>query len=935
MPTDWPLDQHPAVQFLVLLGKDPARSYFRTLKPIPGKGSRPNVSRKGADLHGFDAAALEADNRAGSSIYVIIGDTDQATGKNKQTGKPTGAVEDDDVHTCRVVFVEWDDQTIEWQLTAWIELGLPEPTVMIITGGKSIHCYWVLCEPIAPDQWRVLQRRLIDYAKGDKECKNPSRLMRLPGFAYVNKKTGEITSNRAELVQQADVSYTAAEIEACLPAPVPAPTKPDAAAPSREFEPRSDAELKAALWKVPQFEHDQGRRNELFGLTQRLSMEWGLDRALRFMQEHSPTVNDLESYFSKLPDRINPGSIWPFLRDQYGYDLSRSKPKRQKNQQTAPTAQALDSSNRLAQAASSEPASLPASFQDLIQGLPDGWKDCKSRRISVGQMAQLIEGQKGELLRFNEMTMYVEAKTSNGWQVVNDAAMDSGYVLLDQKGWIIGLESVIKALCHVARQRSIHPVREYLLRIEQDQAIKPYDLDKVGPDMFRAVLPLHAAMVHKWLIGAAARVIRPGCQMDYCLVLHSSIQGMLKSSALTELASEDWHTSTIPKDDKDFLLNVHSKWIYELAELESVTNKRAAGELKNTITTRTDNFRVPYGRTAEQRKRASVFCGTVNTDSFLRDETGSRRYWVVPIKGDQKLNIDAIKKHRDSIWKAAVLAYRAGELPMLSDDMETQSERQNDGYKAPDAWLEMLQAWMGGWPLARFREEDPTPRTYVEGSTYTPADILYSAGLKRPDQITNHDATRLGPLLRSLGFNSKRMDVDGAKVRRWVKDHPETTRTTQDHPETTSGGPATSTATEQFSADRPPGPPEKTKSRKEQDGTEASEAEKSTARILLERSGGPALLPAETTSVCNGSERTTCLSNSGGPGGLSGGPGPVSDQNLPVWMPDLVALRTANPGQPPSVYANALMTALGITTDGRSVKAQLKAWDAQHPLATA
>jgi hypothetical protein len=380
---------------------------------------------------------------------------------------------------------------------------------MIMTGGKSIHCYWVLCEPMAPDQWRVLQRRLIDYAKGDKECKNPSRLMRLPGFAYVNKKTGEITSNRAELVQQADVSYTAAEIEACLPPQVPATTKAVAEAPSREFEPRSDAELKAALWKVQQFEHDQGRREELFGLTQRLAVEWGLDRALRFMQEHSPTVNDLESYFSKLPDRINPGSIWPFLRDHYGYDLSRSKPKRRKNQQAAPTAQALESSNRLAQSASSEPASLPASFQDLIQGLPDGWKDGKPSRISVGQMAQLIEGKKGELLRFNEMKLLVEAHTTSGWQPVNDAEMDSGYVLLDQKGWIIGLESVIKALCHVARQRSTHPVREYLLRIEQDQSIKPYDLDRVGPDMFRAVLPLHAAMLRKWLVGAVARALEP------------------------------------------------------------------------------------------------------------------------------------------------------------------------------------------------------------------------------------------------------------------------------------------------------------------------------------------------------------------------------------------------------------------------------------------
>lgn len=584
-----------------------------------------------------------------------------------------------------------------------------------------------------------------------------------------------------------------------------------------------------------------------------------------------------------------------------------------------------------------DPAILPANFQDLIQGLPSGWtkteNGVKPSNISVGQMALLIEGKKGELLRFNEMTMFVEVETSHGWQPVNDAAMDSGYVLLDQKGWIIGLESVIKAVCHVARQRSTHPVRKYLLKIEQDASIEPYNLYKVGLDMFRAKDPLHAAMVRKWLIGAAARVLSPGCQMDYCLVLHSREQGMLKSSALTELASAEWHTSTIPKEDKDFLLNVHSTWLYELAELESYTNKRAAGELKNTITTRTDNFRVPYGRTNERRKRPSVFCGSVNTDSFLRDETGSRRYWVVPIEGNEKLDIDAIKKNRDSIWKAAVMAYRAGELPMLSEEQEVKSERQNDGFQAQDAWLEMLQSWMSGYALARFGENDPSPRKYEDNGYYSSAEILYSAGLKRPDQINNHDATRLGPLLRELGFTSKRVTDGTSKIRRW------TTRTTPDHPETVSGGPGRPTAPEALSDLVPPGPPEKVKRRQEKQEVGAQLAQGRTPRPPLETSGGPYHSAAESGSVCNRSDRTTSTSDSGG---LSGGPRPISSglasatgtpatpPNCPSWGDALLQLRADHPGQLPTQLANMLQAEHGITTDGRAVKTFLKAWDAEQ-----
>jgi hypothetical protein len=209
-----PADQ--AERFLQLLGKEPKGTWFRTF--VRGGGA--NRSRKGADLHGFDAAALEADNRT-ASVYFITGDADQATGKNKRTGKPTGCVTDADVTRCPALFVEWDDRPIDWQVSASQELGLglPEPTAMVLTGGKSVHCYWRLAEPMAPAEWRVLQARLIDYVGGDTECKNPSRLMRLPGYRYIDKATGKPTNNVAELIYEADVSYSAAEIAARLPEP--------------------------------------------------------------------------------------------------------------------------------------------------------------------------------------------------------------------------------------------------------------------------------------------------------------------------------------------------------------------------------------------------------------------------------------------------------------------------------------------------------------------------------------------------------------------------------------------------------------------------------------------------------------------------------------------------------------------------------------------
>jgi hypothetical protein len=407
-------------------------------------------------------------------------------------------------------------------------------------------------------------------------------------------------------------------------------------------------------------------------------------------------------------------------------------------------------------------ATPPASIAGFIHQLPDGWvvdeeTGVKKRSgLSVGHFADLLEALPQQL-RFNEMTMFVEVETSSGWVAMRDADMDSAYVLLSQKGWKVGENPVIKATCHVARQQSYHPVRQYLLGLEQDTSTAAFDLDEVAPRFFRSPDPLHVAMVRKWLIGAVARAMDPGCQMDYCLVLQSRHQGIGKTTSFKALASPDWFNSSAPDGDKDFLLNVHSCWIFEMGELESHTGKRSAGHMKNLITITTDNFRAPYGKNNEPHRRGSVFCGTVNEESFLRDETGNRRYWVVPIAGTEPLDRDGLLAVRDGIWKAAVAAYRANELPMLTRAQEALSEIQNETFTHSDPWLEMLQNAI-----------ESNPRRWQ--MPFGTAEALAAAGLKNPEQITRADETRLAPLLRQLGFDKSKNPAttgDGKRIRLW------------------------------------------------------------------------------------------------------------------------------------------------------------------------
>ena len=406
---------------------------------------------------------------------------------------------------------------------------------------------------------------------------------------------------------------------------------------------------------------------------------------------------------------------------------------------------------------------LPASVTGFLDWLPDGWivdeeTGAKTAQgLSAGRFADLMERNSSEQLRFNEMTMFVEVQTKRGWLPMRDSDMDSSYVLLSQKGWKIGTEPMTKAICHVARQKSFHPVRQYLLKLEQDSSVVAFDLDEVAPQFFRSSDPLHVAMVRKWLIGAVSRAINPGCQMDYCLVLQSRDQGVMKTTSFKALASPDWFNSSAPDNDKDFLLNVHSCWIFEMGELECHTGKRSAGHMKNLLTITTDNFRVPYGKNNEPNKRGSVFCGTVNEESFLRDQTGNRRYWVVPIAGSEPLNRDGLIAARDGIWKAAMAAFRAGELPMITRAQEALSEMQNEGFTHSDPWLAMLQA-----------SRDDAPNSWE--LPFSTADALKNSGLKQRDQITKADEIRIAPLLRQMGFEKSKNAAttgEGARARLW------------------------------------------------------------------------------------------------------------------------------------------------------------------------
>jgi len=189
------IDRGAAQQFLSLLGKDPATARLHAFPHRLNPAKVEIGARKGP----FDLDAAEQWQRDGRDIYLVIND---------------GGDRKCEITACRAFFVEWDDRPIDWQLNAWRQLGLPEPSLIVLSGGKSAHCYWLLEQPIPPKEWAPLQAELIAYAGGDPHCKDSSRVMRLPSCWYVD--AGGQPTALVELVHVSGQRYAPDDIALAL-----------------------------------------------------------------------------------------------------------------------------------------------------------------------------------------------------------------------------------------------------------------------------------------------------------------------------------------------------------------------------------------------------------------------------------------------------------------------------------------------------------------------------------------------------------------------------------------------------------------------------------------------------------------------------------------------------------------------------------------------
>ena len=195
-------------------------------------------------------------------------------------------------------------------------------------------------------------------------------------------------------------------------------------------------------------------------------------------------------------------------------------------------------------------------------------------------------------------------------------------------------ESEIRAYIEViADIRRYNPVRDMLegtFRTDKVNRIQElYEILGITENITAQIY------VRKWLHQCVAMALndeRRPYAADGCLTLQGA-QGCGKTSFFRALAiCPEWFNEGVSLDmgNKDTVIPAVSKWICELGELDG-TLKREQTSLKAFLTQQIDNHRKPYGRAWIKRPRRTSFCATVNDETFLRDTSGSRRFWVVHV----------------------------------------------------------------------------------------------------------------------------------------------------------------------------------------------------------------------------------------------------------------------------------------------------------------
>lgn len=313
--------------------------------------------------------------------------------------------------------------------------------------------------------------------------------------------------------------------------------------------------------------------------------------------------------------------------------------------------------------------------------------------------------------------------------------------------------TIIEGIQTIAYNKSHHPVREYLQKLEWDHVSR---IENFATEYLGSEDSLYSKYISKLLFCAAVkRIMYPGCKYDYMIILEGR-QGIGKSRALQAIGGEFFAEIPLTDRDRDTIDKMQGRWIIEVAELE-VFQKKEIEALKSFLSTNVDRARLAYAKTTKDFPRQCVFIGTINPTElgYLRDITGNRRF--LPISCN-KIKVDEIAKNRDMFFAEALDLVKKDQQIYIDYEMEKLAAEEQAMRLVVDPWEQYIIDWIN----------DPINTTADQIRT---SDVWTHALNGQIDKLTRREQLRISHILRNLGYSYRTSWIDGKNMKVYVKEY--------------------------------------------------------------------------------------------------------------------------------------------------------------------
>ena len=253
-------------------------------------------------------------------------------------------------------------------------------------------------------------------------------------------------------------------------------------------------------------------------------------------------------------------------------------------------------------------------------------------------------------------------------------------------------DMVRDAVRYVAQQNSYHPVRDYLRGCATKYPVsRVYD---ITPDNWLHKIcgaedtPINAKMGRCFLLSAAQRQFKPGCEVHSSLILVGA-QGVGKSSTFKVLARrKEWFRDSAIDlrggGGRDAYSLLRGVFIYEFPELNAVLRVKNDEAIKAFLSSPVDTYRAAYAHFDEEHPRQCVFAMSINLQEFLRDFENRRFH---PVEGGD-VDLELLETVADSLWAQAVHLIDKGERWWFNSEENQDLKKAQIKFQAADTWMD-------------------------------------------------------------------------------------------------------------------------------------------------------------------------------------------------------------------------------------------------------